>query len=123
MTKMHILKMKCHIRNHIKSTTTESDNGLDETELRLLIRNKNKTLSVCTTSDVYCSSGSSMVHLLSFFKNAFKRLKIICLVQDRMSEKVAEPAGAGLAVDSLVCPSAHTDFDPGKRESLANIQR
>lgn len=61
--------------------------------------------------------------LLLFSRNAFKRLKIICLVQDRMSEKVAEPAGAGLAVDSLVCPSAHTDFDPGKRESLAYIQR
>lgn len=36
---------------------------------------------------------------------------------------MAEPAGAGLDVASPVHPSAHTDFDPGERESLANTQR
>lgn len=35
---------------------------------------------------------------------------------------MAEPAAVGLEGGSSVCPSAHTDFDPGKRESLANIQ-
>lgn len=58
-----------------------------------------------------------------FLRNTFKRLKIIGLIRDWASEKVAEPAAVGLAVNASVCPSAHTDFDPGKRESLANTQR
>lgn len=43
-----------------------------------------------------CSS-SSVVHL----HFAIKRLKIICLVEDLMREKVAQLARARLAVDGL----------------------
>lgn len=119
---MHKLQTKCHFKHHIKSTTTERDDGLFETEFRSFIRNE-KWITLILHHWWHAVQVQPWFIFPLFFRNAFKRLTIICPVEDWTSEKVAEPAGAGLAADSSVCPSAHTDFDPGKRESLANIQR
>lgn len=58
-----------------------------------------------------------------FSKNHLLRvLKIIWWIKDEQVKREPNPLAAGPTLDSSFCPSsAHTDFDLGKRESLANI--
>lgn len=58
-----------------------------------------------------------------FSKNHLLRvLKIIWWIKDEQVKREPNPLAAAPTLDSSFCPSsAHTDFDLGKRESLANI--